>query len=43
MADETKVSSKELRREYQLAQERIAALTVLQDVARDLTSELDLN
>jgi len=43
MADETKVSFKELRREYQLAQERIAALTVLQDVARDLTSELDLN
>jgi signal transduction histidine kinase len=43
MADETKKSFEELRREYQLAQERIAALTVLQDVARNLTSELDLN
>ena len=43
MADETKMSFEELRREYQLAQERIAALTVLQDVARNLTSELDLN
>jgi signal transduction histidine kinase len=43
MADETKTSFEELRREYQLAQERIAALTVLQDVARNLTSELDLN
>jgi signal transduction histidine kinase len=43
MADETKTSLEELRRDYQLAQERIAALTVLQDVARNLTSELDLN
>jgi signal transduction histidine kinase len=43
MADETKMSLEELRRNYQLAQERIAALTVLQDVARNLTSELDLN
>jgi len=43
MADETKMSSEELRRNYQLAQERIAALTVLQNVARNLTSELDLN
>ncbi|MFB0534761.1 MAG: GAF domain-containing protein [Anaerolineae bacterium] len=43
MADETKKSFEELRREYQLAQERIAALTVLQDVARNLTSELDVN
>jgi signal transduction histidine kinase len=43
MADETKMSLEELRRDYQLAQERIAALTVLQDVARNLTSELDLN
>jgi signal transduction histidine kinase len=43
MADETKMSSEELRRDYQLAQERIAALTVLQNVARNLTSELDLN
>lgn len=43
MADETKMSFEELRRDYQLAQERIAALTVLQDVARNLTSELDLN
>jgi signal transduction histidine kinase len=43
MADETEMSFEELRREYQLAQERIAALTVLQDVARNLTSELDLN
>jgi len=43
MADETKMSLEELRRDYQLAKERIAALTVLQDVARNLTSELDLN
>jgi signal transduction histidine kinase len=43
MADETKMSFEELRRQYQLAQERIAALTVLQNVARNLTSELDLN
>jgi signal transduction histidine kinase len=43
MADETKMSLEELRRDYQLAQERIAALTVLQNVARNLTSELDLN
>ncbi len=43
MSDETKMSFEELKREYQLAQERIAALTVLQDVARNLTSELDLN
>jgi signal transduction histidine kinase len=43
MVDETKTSFEELRREYQLAQERIAALTVLQDVARNLTSELDLD
>ena len=43
MADETEMSFEELKREHQLAQERIAALTVLQDVARDLTSELDLN
>ena len=43
MANETKMSFEELRREYQLTQERIAALTVLQDVARNLTSELDLN
>jgi len=43
MADETKMSFEELGREYQLAQERIAALKVLQDVARNLTSELDLN
>ncbi len=43
MADETEMSFEELGREYQLAQERIAALTVLQDVARDLTSELDLD
>jgi signal transduction histidine kinase len=43
MADETKMSFEEIKREYQLAQERIAALTVLQDVARNLTSELDLN
>ncbi|HID64948.1 MAG TPA: GAF domain-containing protein [Anaerolineae bacterium] len=43
MADEREMSFEELRREYQLAQERIAALTVLQDVARNLTSELDLN
>jgi signal transduction histidine kinase len=43
MADETKTSLEELRRDYQLAQERIAALTVLQNVARNLTSELDLN
>ena len=41
MADETKMSFEEIKREYQLAQERIAALTVLQDVARNLTSELD--
>lgn len=39
----TEISIEELKRKYQLAQERIAALTVLQDVARDLTSELDLN
>ena len=43
MAEETKMSFEELGREYQLAQERIAALTVLQDVARNLISELDLN
>jgi signal transduction histidine kinase len=43
MADETKMSLEKLRLEYQLAQERIAALTVLQDVARNLTSELDLD
>ena len=43
MADETEMSFEELKREHQLAQERVAALTVLQDVARDLTSELDLN
>ena len=43
MANETKMNFEELGREYQLAQERIAALTVLQDVARNLTSELDLN
>jgi len=43
MADETKMSFEKLEREYQSAQERIAALTVLQDVARNLTSELDLN
>jgi signal transduction histidine kinase len=43
MADETQMSFEELGRKYQLAQERIAALTVLQDVARNLTSELDLN
>lgn len=43
MADETKMNFEELSREYQLARERIAALTVLQDVARNLTSELDLN
>jgi len=43
MADETEMSLEEIRHEYQLAQERIAALTVLQDVARNLTSELDLN
>lgn len=43
MANETKMSFEELERAYQLAQERIAALTVLQDVARNLTSELDLN
>jgi signal transduction histidine kinase len=43
MADETRTSFEELGRQYQLAQERIAALTVLQDVARNLTSELDLN
>jgi signal transduction histidine kinase len=43
MADEAKMSLEELRRDYQLAQERIAALTVLQNVARNLISELDLN
>jgi signal transduction histidine kinase len=43
MAKETKMSFEELEREYQLARERTAALTVLQDVARNLTSELDLN
>jgi signal transduction histidine kinase len=43
MADETEMSLEEMRREYQLAQERISALTVLQNVARNLTSELDLN
>jgi signal transduction histidine kinase len=43
MAEETKMSFEELGREYQLAQERIAGLTVLQNVARNLTSELDLN
>ncbi len=43
MSSNTEMSSEELKRKYQLAQERIAALTVLQDVARDLTSELDLN
>jgi signal transduction histidine kinase len=43
MAEETKMSFEELGLEYQLAQERIAALTVLQDVARNLTSELDLD
>jgi len=43
MANETRTSFEELGRQYQLAQERIAALTVLQDVARNLTSELDLN
>lgn len=43
MSDDTEMSFEELRRKYQLAQERIAALTVLQDVARNLTSELDLN
>jgi len=43
MSSNTEVSFEELKRKYQLAQERIAALTVLQDVARDLTSELDLN
>jgi signal transduction histidine kinase len=43
MAEGTNMSLEELGREYQLAQERIAALTVLQDVARNLISELDLN
>jgi signal transduction histidine kinase len=43
MANKTEANLEELRREHQLAQERIAALTVLQDVARNLTSELDLN
>jgi len=43
MAEETEMNFEEIKREYQLAQERIAALTVLQDVARNLTSELDLN
>ena len=43
MADETRTNFEELGRQYQLAQERIAALTVLQDVAQNLTSELDLN
>jgi hypothetical protein len=43
MVDETQMSFEELGRKYQLARERIAALTVLQDVARNLTSELDLN
>ncbi len=43
MADETQMSFEELGRKYQWAEERIAALTVLQDVARNLTSELDLN
>ena len=43
MAEETKISFEDLSREFQLAQERIAALTVLQNVARNLTSELDLD
>jgi signal transduction histidine kinase len=43
MADETEMNFEGLKSEHQLAQERVAALTVLQDVARDLTSELDLN
>jgi signal transduction histidine kinase len=43
MTNKTKMSFEELEREYQLAQERIAALTVLRDVARNLTSELDLD
>jgi signal transduction histidine kinase len=43
MAEKTEMRFEEIKREYQLAQERIAALTVLQDVARNLISELDLN
>jgi signal transduction histidine kinase len=43
MAEKTEMRFEEIKREYQLAQERIADLTVLQDVARNLISELDLN